>query len=187
MQIKALLLTPLLAAGFASAAPQKSTTFEAIALRSASKIHHEPLQAVKNHLALNVAKQGASCDAKSDNNAVFNLVGDELFLFRRSATPQQLYVDRSGMGQGVIGYTTGAQSPPRNSERKGWKIDKDGNLTFDGDDFLACPDSKKAGGSWRVWANVGIRSPADSKNCQRFSARVLKDTKPNSCEYTQQQ
>ncbi|KAM5354451.1 hypothetical protein ACJ41O_001100 [Fusarium nematophilum] len=186
MQIKALLLAPLVAAGVVSAAPQKSTQFEALALRSASPIHFEGIQAAKSFISLNLAKQGASCDRKSDNQATFNLVGDELFLYRKSATPQQLWVDRSGMGQGVLGYTTGAQPAPRNAERKGWKIDKNGDLTFNGAGFIACPNSSKAGGSWSVWVSAGVKQPGGNKGCLGFTARTVKTTKPNSCLYTQQ-
>ncbi|EEU45673.1 hypothetical protein Neosp_004432 [[Neocosmospora] mangrovei] len=187
MQIKAILLTPLLAAGIVSAAPSKPVQFEAMALRSASPIHFSAIQASKSFLSLNLAKQGASCDKKSDNHAVFNLVGDELYLYKTDNPPQQLYVDRSGMGQGVLGYTTGAQGIPSKAERKGWKIDKSGNLNFNGAGFIACPNSKKAGGSWSVWVDAGNANPGGNKGCLGFTARTIKTTTPNSCEYTQQQ
>ncbi|KAF4468580.1 cell wall [Fusarium albosuccineum] len=187
MQIKAILFAPLVAAGFASAAPQKSTTFEAISLRSASPIHFAGVQAYKSHLMLNVKDQKASCDKKSDNQATFNLIGDELYLYRKSATPQQLWVDRSGMGQGVLQYTTGAQPISKNGEKKGWGIDKNGNLNFKGEYFMACPNSKKAGGSWTVWLDTGLDKPGFNEGCLGFTARTIKTTTPNSCLYTQQQ
>ncbi|KAF4950913.1 hypothetical protein FSARC_13049 [Fusarium sarcochroum] len=185
MQVKAILLTPLLAAGIVSAAPQKSTKFEALALRSASEIHFAGLQATKSHLSLNVKSQGASCDAgKKENQATFNLVDGELYLYKTDNPPQQLYVDRSGMGQGIIGYTTGAEPAPKNAERKGWKIDKDGNLTFGGNGFIACPNSKKSGGSYSVWASAGVSNPGGNKNCLGFSARTAEIKKPVGCLYT---
>jgi hypothetical protein len=186
MQIKAILLTPLLAAGIVSAVPQKSSQFEVMALRSASPIHFAGLQASKSFLSLNLAKQGASCDKKSDNHATFNLVGDELYLYKTDNPPQQLYVDRSGMGQGVLGYTTGVQPIPKNGERKGWKVDKNGNLNFKGAGLIACPNSKKAGGSWSVWVDAGVANPGGNKNCLGFTARTIKIEHPISCEYTQQ-
>ncbi|KAG7433191.1 Cell wall protein phiA [Fusarium oxysporum f. sp. raphani] len=188
MQVKAILLTPLLAAGIVSAAPQKSTQFEALALRSGSEIHFSGLQAAKSHISTNLKKQVASCDkGKTDNRATFNLIGDELFLYKTDNPPQQLYVDRSGMGQGVLGYTTGVEPIPRNGEQNGWKIDKNGNLTFKGKGFIACPNSKKAGGSYSVWVDAGVSNPGFNKNCVGFSARTFKIEKPTGCLYTQQE
>ena len=51
-------------------------------------------------------------------------------------------VDRSGMGMGNIGFSTGAEPLPRNAETKGWAVDAGGNLNFDGIGFLACPSFK---------------------------------------------
>lgn len=182
MQIKAILFAPLVAAGFASAAPSKQYNFEAIALRSASPIHFAGVQASQNGIFLNLAKQKATCDRKSDNLATFSLVDGQLSLYRKSATPQTLFVDRSGMGQGVLGYTTGAQSTPRNGERKGWKVDKYGDLSFNGSGFIACPNEK---GSWSVWVSAGVDQPGGNKGCLPFVVRTVKTDKPNSCLYTE--
>lgn len=184
MQITAILLAPLFAAGIVSAAPKKPVRFEALALRSASPIHFNAVQASKSFLFLNRAKQGASCDKQTDNHAVFELDKGELFLYKTDNPPQQLYVDRSGMGQGLVGYTTGLQSPPSKAERKGWKIDKKGNLTFKGAPFIACPNSKKPGGSWSVWVNAGVESPAGNKRCLGFVVRAIETDTPTGCLYT---
>ncbi|KAM0433313.1 hypothetical protein ACHAPT_004189 [Fusarium lateritium] len=187
MQIKTILLTPLLAAGIVSAAPQQSPTtpFEVLALRNGSPIHFSGLQASQGFFSLKKAKQGASCDAgPADNHAIFELIGDNLFLYDKPRR-QQLFTDRSGMGQGVLGYTTGAQGIPRNAERSGWKVDKNGNLNFKGSGLIACPSSQK-NGPWSVWVSVGISQPGGNKGCVPFVARTIGNSKPTGCIYSQQ-
>ncbi|KAF7557249.1 hypothetical protein G7Z17_g779 [Cylindrodendrum hubeiense] len=185
MQIKALLLAPLVATGFVSAAPatSKTTTFEVMSLRSASPIHFSELQAARNSIFMHLPDQKATCHTKSDNAVTFKLVGTELHLYKSSGTPQKVWVDRSGMGQGVLGYSTG-DLKPKNGEHKGWKIDKNGDLTFNGAGLLACPGSISK--SWSVWVNAGVSNPGGNKNCLGFTARTLPITKPNSCKYTEQ-
>ncbi|KAF9771798.1 hypothetical protein IL306_010544 [Fusarium sp. DS 682] len=187
MQIKAILLTPFVAAGLVNAAATpKQTIFQGLALRSASPIHFNYLQAAEDHISLKLKKQGASCDrGVKTNEATFLLSGDELYLYKTDNPPQQLYVDRSGMGQGLLGYTTGVQGIPRNGERKGFKINKDGILQFDGSDFIACPNGKDLEKtSWSVWINAGVANPGWSENCLGFSVKAAKVDKPVGCQYT---
>ncbi|KAF4433102.1 hypothetical protein F53441_13796 [Fusarium austroafricanum] len=89
IQAKTLLLAPLLAAGVVSAATQKTTSFEAIALRSGSETHFDTLQASKGSIALDPTKQGTSCDkGNDDSHAVFNLIGDKLYVYKTGHPPQ---------------------------------------------------------------------------------------------------
>lgn len=82
---------------------------------------------------------------------------------------QELFVDRSGMGQGIMQYTTGAEPAPRNAERTGWAIDENRVLSFAGSDkFLACPGGPN--NSFRVLPYVGISSPAGYSNCTEITA-----------------
>ncbi|RSL69687.1 hypothetical protein CEP54_002238 [Fusarium duplospermum] len=186
MQIKTLLLTPLLAAGIVSAAPQQPTnTFELLALRNGSPIHFSGVQASESRLTLKKAKQGASCTAgPADNHAIFELIGENLFLYDKPRR-QQMWVDRSGMGQGILGYTTGAQPLGKNFEQTGWKVDKNGNLNFKGSGLIACPSSQK-NGPWSIWVSVGINQPGGNKGCVPFTARAIKNSKPTGCEYSVQ-
>ncbi|KAH7240965.1 uncharacterized protein BKA55DRAFT_576138 [Fusarium redolens] len=191
MQIKALLITPLVAAGLVSAAPKASSTpkttyFQGLALRSASPVHFNYLQASKESFELKLKKQGASCDrGVKTNEATFQLYGDELWLYSTGNPRQQAYVDLSGMGQGKLGYTTGAQPMPRNGQRKGWKIDKNGILTFDGASFVACPNGDNLEKtSWSVWVYNSIDNPGGNKNCVPFSVKAAKVEKPVGCLYT---
>ncbi|KAM0343422.1 hypothetical protein ACHAPU_008603 [Fusarium lateritium] len=191
MQVKTLLLAPLVAAGV-SAAPKKadpvSKIFQGLSLRSASDIHFTYLQAAQEGFSLKLKDQKASCDrGVKENQATLHLDGDELFLYKTDNPPQQVYVDRSGMGQGRLGYTTGAQPIPRNGEQKGWAIDKSGNLQFDGVSFIACPSNeKKPSEPWSVWVSAGVANPAGNKGCLGFNVRAAEVKKPVGCLYTSQ-
>ncbi|KAI0205304.1 hypothetical protein F4808DRAFT_280185 [Astrocystis sublimbata] len=165
--------------------------FNILALRSASPIHFAQTSAALNSIFLNLPAQNATCDDGTkpieQNYATFFIADDgSLELWRHSATPQWLYVDRSGMGQGKLGYTTGAQPAPRNGERTKWEIDQYGDLTFNGAGFIACPDS--IDGAWSVWVDAGVVNPGGNKDCLGFSARTVKSAETaNSCDYSQQQ
>ncbi|KAK1673435.1 cell wall protein PhiA [Colletotrichum godetiae] len=159
--------------------------FQLMALRSASEVHFSTFQAAKSSIFLQLPNQNATCDStEDDDSATFYLNQDDggLYLYAASATPQQLYADRSGMGQGKLGYTTGAQPAPRNGERSGWKVDQYGDLTLDGASFLACPNSIED--SWSVWVSSGVANPAGNSDCLGIAVRAVQITDPNSCSYT---
>ena len=184
------LFTTVLAAGMVSAAaPGEVTGYNAVALSKGNKeINNKALQATNGRFALKVKNQGASCDrGLTENEVTFNInkFGElNLYTFQ---TAQKAYVDRSGMGQGILGYATYADKGwnlPKNAETKGWKIAKNGDLTFDGKGFVACPNSKKAGGSYTLWADVGIKNPGGNKNCAPITVRTTKDKNPVACVYS---
>ncbi|KPM37613.1 hypothetical protein AK830_g8970 [Neonectria ditissima] len=183
MYFKNLLLT-LFAAGLVSATnPEKTTTFEVLSLRSASQIHFAYFQAAKSKILLNLLDQKAACASESDNAATFKLTNGNLYLYHEPKTPQQLYVDRSKTGQGRLRYTTDGSTAPGRWERRGWKIDAYGNLSFNGDGFVACPNG--IDGSWVIWVNVGVSQPGGGKGCLGLIARTSNVEEPNSCKYTQ--
>ncbi|KAH8158763.1 hypothetical protein CIB48_g9484 [Xylaria polymorpha] len=184
-------LSLALFAGTAMASPAESSTtaiapsdaFGIMALRSASTIHFASLQAAHDSIFLQLPSQNATCEPTTPDYATFTLSEDgSLYLYRTSGPLQQLFVDRSGLGQGQLGYTTGDQSPPRNAERTKFVIDEAGDLTFNGAGFLACPNS--IDGAWSVWVNAGVSGPGGNSDCLGFSARTAKDDNANSCEYT---
>ncbi|KAF6790027.1 cell wall protein [Colletotrichum sojae] len=160
--------------------------FQLMALRSASPVHFSKFQAALSSVFLQLPSQNATCDDReavaASEAATFYLQDGGLYLYAASATPQQLYADRSGMGQGKLGYTTGAQPAPRNAERTGWVVDSFGDLTLDGAGFLACPDSIE--GSWSVWVSAGVAQPAGNADCLGVSVRAVQVSEPNSCSYT---
>jgi hypothetical protein len=101
--------------------------------------------------------------------------------------PLQLYVDRSGMGQGNLRYTTGVQPIGKNQERGPFKINDDGDLVFaagglTGDvGFQACPGA--VGGGWKIWL-AGVEKPAGSEGCTPFTMKALKEDPIMKCLYT---
>ncbi|KAI1407892.1 cell wall protein PhiA [Hypoxylon sp. FL1857] len=157
--------------------------FSLMALRSASEVHFSSVEAAKSSLFLNLPNQNASCDAGPADYATFYLQDGGLYLYAASATPQQLYVDRSGMGQGKLGYTTGAQPPPRNGERTSFELDENNDLMFNGAGFLACPDS--IDGAWSVWVSAGVDQPGGNEGCLGVSVRAVEAFAPNGCLYTE--
>ncbi|KAH6651969.1 hypothetical protein BKA67DRAFT_343142 [Truncatella angustata] len=163
--------------------------FGLMALRSASPVHFAQFDAALSSVFLNLPSQNATCDDGTQpttaDYATFTLSEDgELYLYAASATPQQLYADRSGMGQGKFGYTTGAQPAPRNGERTTFAIDQYGDLTLNGSGFIACPNS--IDGAWSVWADAGVANPAGNSDCLGISVRAVEIAgTPNSCVYTQ--
>ena len=159
--------------------------FTVMAIRSGSDIQYAELQAANRGLLINTPKQNASC-SEDVNYASFRLSEGNLYLNTENP-PQEFFVDRSGMGQGIIQYTTGAQQPGRNSERTGFTIDGNSNPVFrdqTGKDtgFQACPGAFPGG--YAVWLD-SITNPAGYKDCLDFIARAVKATKPVSCSYTQ--
>ncbi|WYZ38071.1 hypothetical protein EsH8_II_001577 [Colletotrichum jinshuiense] len=158
--------------------------FQLMALRSASPVHFSRFQAAKGSIFLQLPNQNATCDEPEVNDAAtFYLTRDGgLHLYAAADTPQQLYADLSSMGQGKLGYTTGRQAAPANSETTGFTIDQYGDLTLEGAGFLACPNSLED--SWSVWISAGINNPAGNTNCLGVSIRAVEVAKPNNCVYT---
>lgn len=117
-------------------------------------------------------QEGASCNGEYQQFAYFVLNKAEsgtLSLYTDGKPWQQLFVDRSGMGQGMLQYTTGAEPAPRNAERGGWAIDENNILSFAGNDkFLACPGGPN--NSFRVLPDVGIENPAGYSGCTGIRA-----------------
>jgi hypothetical protein len=181
--------TPTSSTAPSSTAIAPGDKFGIMALRSASPIHFAQVDAALGSIFLNLPSQNATCDdgtkPTTAEYATFTLSdGGGLYLYAASATPQQLYVDRSGMGQGKLGYTTGAQPGPRNSERTGFTLDQYDDLSFNGAGFLACPNS--IDGAWSVWVDTNVSNPGGNSGCLGFNARAVKIAgTPNSCLYTQ--
>ncbi|KAL8381532.1 hypothetical protein RB595_005687 [Gaeumannomyces hyphopodioides] len=159
-----------------------NTAFQLLSLHSGSDVHFQYVSAANNSLWLKLADQKAACDKTSDGLAQFRLVDDGLFLYRTSYSQQQIWTDRSGMGQGITGYTTGVQPvPSRNGERGPFVLDQYNTLTLNGTSFLACPETD---GAYRLWTGAGASEPAGSKGCLGVSLRAVPVSQPNGCLYT---
>ncbi|KAF2193961.1 hypothetical protein K469DRAFT_188231 [Zopfia rhizophila CBS 207.26] len=160
--------------------PSGDDKFGLIAIHSGSPIQNVGATAWKGNILIG-GVQNASCDSPSDF-ATFYLNNGSAYLYAASATPQQLYVDRSGMGQGKTGYTTGAQPAPRNAERTGFSINSDGHLVFDGQSPQACPTGLE-GNAYSVWFS-SLENPGFNQNCTGIALRAIKTDSPVSCLYT---
>lgn len=98
MHVRAII--PALAGLAAAASIKDGATFNLMALRSASDIHFAEFNAALSSIMLKLPQPNATCDAESGDAATFYLKDGEMYLYAASATPQQLFVDRSGMGTG---------------------------------------------------------------------------------------
>ncbi|KAH7327770.1 hypothetical protein B0I35DRAFT_415700 [Stachybotrys elegans] len=172
--------TLVIMAGSALAAAKQST-FGIMSLRSASPIHFGQVSAAQSNLFIHLPDQHAVCKGPEQSAATFYIKDGELFLYTPSGKPaQKMFVDRSGMGQGKLGYVTGNAGLPRYAETKGWKI-TDQYLSFNGAGLIACPSIDDA---WNIWVDVGIANPGYSEGCLGFSARTVPISKPVKCTYT---
>lgn len=160
------------------------TPFNLVSVRSGSDLQYASFSAVQGGLALNVEEQGADCLNGEQNYATFSLSQGELLLYTPDTVEQKLYTDRSGMGQGVLQYSTqpGGYLPGRNSETKGWTLDQYGDLTFDGASLLACPSSTE--GAYSVWVDADVTAPGGQGGCVGIAARATVATELNACTYT---
>ncbi|KAF1915313.1 hypothetical protein BDU57DRAFT_518216 [Ampelomyces quisqualis] len=160
--------------------------FRVMAIRSGSDIQYANIQAATGGLRINYPKQNSSCSEPDINYASFTLSQDTGDLYLYTANPPlQAYVDRSGMGQGVLQFSTGAQPIGRNQERGPFKIDEDGNLVFAAANgvvgFQACPNA--LGGGYSVWL-AGATNPGGNSNCVGFVAKALKEDPRVKCHYS---
>lgn len=171
--------------------------FKLVALpKVANEIECEPFQAKANGLLIGDDFQSANCTTRLPrDHASFVLNGQGLLFLYTGDTPdnftaQQIFVDRSGMGQGNIQYGTGLPLQiGKNQELGPFKITETSDLVFDNGNgavtaFQACPpaDGDKLTG-WKVWL-AGADKPAGSEGCVGLNARAVKETKPEACEYS---
>ncbi|KAK8152915.1 hypothetical protein BKA80DRAFT_321848 [Phyllosticta citrichinensis] len=161
-------------------------TFGLVAIKSGSPLQNQALTALQSGLSIG-RKQDANCYGKTSDFATFqlNVETQELFLFNTTElSKQQFYTDRSGMGRGVLQYSNGVNTYfGKRSETKGFTINENGSLKFDGSDFLACPWGESET-EWTVSIDVGYINPFNGvQNCTGFIAKTVETTDPVSCFY----
>ncbi|EHA49473.1 hypothetical protein MCOR27_000905 [Pyricularia oryzae] len=165
-----------------SSAIPDGTKFNLLSLRSASPVHFAYFQAAHRGLLVKLPEQGANCTGGNDisnNLATFYIKDKGLYLYGPDGCEtQQIFTDLSGMGQGVIQYTTGDQGLPRNAQRGPFTIDADGNLRVADFGFVACPSFNQ---SYSIRAGGG-----GSDDCLGISARVVPAADPGACVYSQE-
>jgi hypothetical protein len=98
MQTKNVLFAAFLAATTSALPATQSNTFNLVAIHSGSSVQYATFNAAKSSIFAGLAAQNASCAHPAEQVATFYLNNEALYLYDRSATPQELYVDRSGMG-----------------------------------------------------------------------------------------
>lgn len=106
MNTKTLSLASLLA-GASMALPSAKrqvadgAAFGLMAIRSGSDIQYAQFDAALSSIFLNLPSMNATCDSydSAPDSASFYIQDGGLFLYSTSATPQQAFVDRSGMGK----------------------------------------------------------------------------------------
>ncbi|KAI5295784.1 hypothetical protein KEM55_006049 [Ascosphaera atra] len=155
--------------------------FGVISIRSGSDMQYASWGASQSMIGAGLSQQNASCNTDPYNAATFQIRDGALYLYSTQNPPQEVYVDRSGMGQGVIGYTTGAQPAVSGAERKGWAIDGE-YLTFKGQGFIACP----ARDGFSVWVDTGVENPGFNEGCEGIAARTIETSNPADCLYSEQ-
>lgn len=90
--------TPTFVAAGASTTPA-NPTFGLIAIRSGDAVQYAGFNAALSSIFVNLPNQNASCARPNEIYATFSIQGGTLFLYdSASTTPQEMFVDRSGMG-----------------------------------------------------------------------------------------
>lgn len=186
MQLKTLTLASA-AAMTAFAFPQttpiaEGSKFGVILIRPSTEVQNAGVQAAMRNLFVNLPEQNACCDADT-NYATFYIKDQELRLYASDpATTQTIFVDRSGMGMGKIGYITGDEPLGRNWETKGWALNDKNELAFKGTGLQACP--KSIDGAWSLWLQ-GVSKPGWNENCTGVIAQAVAAGYPVGCVYSQ--
>lgn len=102
MQFKNIILAASAAATAAALPATESSTsnptFGIVSIRSGSAVQYAPFNAALSSIFAGLPNQNASCARPEEQTATFYIQDGGLFLYDQSATPQQIYVDRSGMG-----------------------------------------------------------------------------------------
>jgi hypothetical protein len=181
--------------------PGSLVPFKLVARNSYTPIDTKYFNAALSNLYINLPRNNALC-ARGENPdlAFFYLIGDGLYTWTTRNPIQQFWVDRSVtgghiyssllyhslltcfQGQGKVGYLTQDHWIPPAAEFSGWAIDANGDLTFNGAGFIACPGSLD--GPWSVWVDSGVAQPGGNQGCVAVSGRQQVDRLGLSCTYT---
>lgn len=78
--------------------PEEPSKFGLIAIRSGSPVQNTGITASKGSILIGGNQSDAGCDVQGTNYATFYIADGAAYLYAASATRQQLWVDRSGMG-----------------------------------------------------------------------------------------
>lgn len=101
MQIKNILFAASVATTASALPSTQSETFNVVSIHSGSGVQYAGFNAAKSSILAGLKSQGASCARPKEQDATFYIKDGALYLYAASATPQEIYVDRSGMGKFV--------------------------------------------------------------------------------------
>ncbi|KFZ06597.1 hypothetical protein V501_07263 [Pseudogymnoascus sp. VKM F-4519 (FW-2642)] len=169
-------------ASLAGAGSALATAFELMALRPDSPIHLAPFSAAQSNLFLHLPHQNASCEGEHPNRATFYIKHGSLFLYSKDGETQEIFVDRSGMGQGKMGYLTNSPYVPPHFELENWQINSTGDLSFNGRTLIACPHSIDR--AWSLWVDTSNPTPGGNKGCLPIRTRAIPVNDPIRCDYS---
>lgn len=169
-------------------------TYKIVAHAPGTDFDGLPLQAMLNSIVIGAENQNASCGPDPRNYATFVFPKPgytkptELALYTANPT-QTFYADLSGMAQGIIKYTTGAQPAPGEAQRDGFTRTAKNTLvwTYPGSKntvgFQACGPVRNA--KYSVWVDA-FTNPAGYTGCKKFTARFVEEPlkKAEKCWYS---
>ncbi|KAG4271201.1 hypothetical protein FPRO04_14701 [Fusarium proliferatum] len=163
-------------------ATNQISTFQIVAFRPDSEIDSLKIKAANNTLYIGPSTQDACCNQRNaEDAATFYLKSEELFLYSPGNPKQQIYVDNSRAGERNIRYYIGSQPQPQGAKTKGWEIRKDGALTFNDGQLMACNNGAN---TWDVLLRSGDQSAGSCKKCLEFTAKTSIIASPTSCLYS---
>ncbi|KAF4589764.1 cell wall protein PhiA [Ophiocordyceps camponoti-floridani] len=194
MKLSTVVATAMAVIGSAEAQSDqaKSTSskpFQLMSLRSASDIHFGQISASESNIFINLPDQKAVCKGQDPKSAIFYMKDSQLLLYTGADAPvQRIFVDRSGTGQGKMGYLTGNGKVQPPFEVTGWNLRNIGKdqssgqaLYFNDKSLIACPGD--AGKGWTVWVATDNQHPGGNQGCLGFTARVIETANPVACQY----
>ncbi|RGP63511.1 cell wall [Fusarium sporotrichioides] len=157
-----------------SKANQEVSTFQIVYNNRSQKV-----KAANNTLYIGSSKQRACCNQmNAEDAATFFLQDKELFLYSPGNPKQQVIVD-SPKCKAHARYSIGSRSDINKKANKGWRIDSNGGLTFNGSSLMTCGGSNLARD---VLVYDGNNQP--DKSCRNLTTKATNIRQPTSCLYT---
>ncbi|CAK1366952.1 hypothetical protein CB0940_10304 [Cercospora beticola] len=187
MQFPTLALLGLAGSALAAPAPQQDdqipTFGQPFGIEAEGEgLSYAQIRAVNGRLMIG-GEQTATCEGgQSQDFATFALYSDKrLYMYTNSNPVQNVWVDASGMGQGITGYS----SPDRLGNRfsiEPFYISQEGALTFDNTPAKACPALEKD--QYTIWFS-NAEKPAYQEGCIEVQLKTYYAPARIACNYTE--
>ncbi|KAF2213526.1 hypothetical protein CERZMDRAFT_96359 [Cercospora zeae-maydis SCOH1-5] len=143
------------------------------------------LRAVNGRLMIGGAQKAECASTHVINTASFVTYSDKrLYMYTDSTPVQNVWVDASGMGQGITGYSTPDRVPAKGSLDP-FVISPEGDLTFlDSKVAKACPGLEP--GQWSIWFTTSEK-PANQDGCITVTLKTIRTPHAVPCQYAESQ